>query len=141
MWRDSMVAEPKDIKHRGKVKNRREFFRLNERLRIEVKAIKKSAEDKLTGETKVERVGKISEHFTIDISASGLQFFSHGSYRENKHVEITFYFKDTEPHFDPITVNAKILRAEQIENSQYYNVSVMYIDIDAKDRSQLERYI
>src|SRR5271169_3111170 len=136
-----MVVEPKDIKSRGKFKNKRGFFRLNERLRIEVKAIKKSVEGKLTGETKVERTGKVSEYFTNDISAGGLQYFSHGHYRENIHVEITFYFKDTEPHFDPITVKAKILRAEQVENSQYYNVSVMYIDMDAKDRSQIERYI
>ena len=136
-----MVAEPKDLKHRGKVKNKREFFRLHERLRIGVKAIKRSEEDKLTGETKIEKVGGLGEHYTIDISAGGLQFLSRWHYRANTHVEISLYFRRTDPLFEPITVNARILRVEQIENSQNHKVSVMYVDIDKKTASHLEGYI
>jgi len=136
-----MLAEPKDINHKGKIKNKREYFRLNERLRIEVRKIKSIVKDKATGETKIERIGKVAEHFTNDISAGGLQFFSEGHYRDNTRLEITLHFKETDPHFDPVSVTARIVRAEQVENSRYYNVSVVYINIDSIARSHIERYI
>ncbi len=136
-----MVVEPKDFRRRVKDKNKREFFRVNERIKIEVQPIKMPLKDKITGETKIEKTGKIAEHFTNDISAGGLQFFSHGHYRANMHVAITLYFKETYQHFDPVTVTARIMRAEQVENSQYQNVSVMYVNIDPRDRCHIESYI
>ncbi len=136
-----MVAEPKDLRSRTKNKNKREYFRLNEHIKIVVQPIKKPLKDKITGETKIEKTGIIAELITSDISADGLQFFSERRYRDNMHVEITLYFKETNPHFDPLTVTARITRAEQVENSQYQNVSVMYVNINPKDRSHIERYV
>lgn len=149
-WEDNMsiayldtktARTEEEIKYRGRVKNKREFFRLNEHLRIEVRAIKNSTDDEIIGDSIFGRTGQLSEHVTIDVSAGGLQFFSNGYYRENMHVEITVYFKDTEPYFDPVIVRAIILRSEQVENSQNYNVSAMYVNMNPKDRSQIERYI
>ncbi len=136
-----MVAEPKDIKSRGKVKNKRDYFRLNERIRIEVRMIKKHEEDIITGDAESEKIVKVAAYFTNDISAGGLRFFSRWHYRNNMHVEITLYFKETDPHFDPVTVTAKIIRVEQIEHSQSHNISVKYVNINSKDRSHIESYI
>ncbi|MBF0506315.1 MAG: PilZ domain-containing protein [Nitrospirae bacterium] len=135
-----MVVEPKDFNKRGKVKNKREYFRLSERMRIEVRMIKELT-DEITGEKKFEKVGKAAEHITNDISAGGLQFFSRFHFRENMLVEITLNFRETDPHFDPITVTGKIIRAEAIEHSQSLNICIKYENIDSKDRSHIERYI
>ncbi|MGD0281960.1 MAG: PilZ domain-containing protein [Dissulfurispiraceae bacterium] len=137
-----MVVEPKDISNkRRKIKNKREYFRLTERIRINVQRIEKPGEEQFTDDPIVERVGKIYEFYTQDISAGGLQFYSEVFYRENSYLEITLNFKVTDPPFEPVTVKATVRRAEQIENSRYYNVSVMFVDINQKDRSHIERYI
>src|SRR5208283_116409 len=131
----------KDINFKEKVENKREVFRLNERMLIQVRIIQETAEYELTGETIAGRTGQVAEHFTEDISGCGLQFFSKLPYRDNMHVEIILFFKNTEPKFNPIIVNAKILRAEQVKNRQNYNVSVMFINLNPKDREQIEGYI
>lgn len=137
-----MVVEPKDIKYKGrKVKNKREFFRLVERIRIDVQALNEHKKNGGKGERSFEKDGKPSEQYTMDISAGGVQFFSNVYLRENAIVEIVLNFKKTEPPFDPVTVKAKILRTVQVENSNYYNVAAQYVDVDQKDRTQIERYI
>ncbi|MBF0505944.1 MAG: PilZ domain-containing protein, partial [Nitrospirae bacterium] len=93
-----MITELKDIRSSVRSKtNVREYFRLNDRIKIAVRTIKMIFEDKITGETKIERTGEIAEHVTLDISAGGLQFFSREHYRDNMHLEITLYFKQTDP--------------------------------------------
>ncbi len=137
-----MVVEPKDISNkRRKIKNKREYFRLTERIRINVQRMEKPEGEQFTDDTIFERVGKIYEFYTQDISAGGMQFYSEVFYKENSYLEIALNFKVTDPPFEPVTVKAVVRRAEQIENSRYYNVSVMFVDINQKDRSHIERYI
>ncbi len=136
-----MVAEPNDNKHGGKVSNKRQFFRLHERLRIKVKAIKESEEDNLTGDITTEKTGVLGEHYTVDISANGLQFLSRRHYHVNTHIEITLHFRRTYPLFEPVTVNARVLRVERIENSQDHKISVMFVDLEKETESHIERYI
>ncbi len=137
-----MVVEPKDIEHKGrKVKNRREYYRLNERLKILVRQIKKPWRGQHIEDLIVEGAGKVFEFYTQDISAGGIQFFSEVLYKENSYLEITLNFKETGPSFGPLKVKAIVNRAEQVENSQYYNIGVMFVGINQRDRSHIERYI
>jgi c-di-GMP-binding flagellar brake protein YcgR len=137
-----MVAEPKDIKHKGKkTKNKREYFRLNERTKIYVKQIEKHERNQHIDDFRVKRAGRVFEFYTEDISAGGMQFFSEVSFKEDAYLEITINFKKTDPYFEPVKVNAVVLRCEQIENSLYHSVSVMYAGISQRDRSHIESYI
>jgi c-di-GMP-binding flagellar brake protein YcgR len=137
-----MVVEPKDIKHKGKkAKNTREFYRLVERIRIDVQLLKADEKDEHAGKRELEKTGEPSEHYTMDISGGGLQFFSDVYCRENSYVDITLNFKTTHPTFDPVTVRAKILRTVQVENSQYFDICAEYADLDERNRTQIERYI
>ena len=137
-----MVVEPKDIKYRGrKAKNRRDYFRLNERIRISVQQIKKTERNQHIDDLIVKGIGKVCEFYTQDISAGGLQFFSEIVFKENSYLEITLNFKETGPSFGPLKVKAIVIRAEQVENSRYYNIGVMFVGINQRDRSHIERYI
>jgi len=124
--RISVVTE-KDLKYREKTKNEREFFRLNDHVKIEVRAL--------------ENAGNVSECRTSDISAGGLQFFSGSVYRDGMLLEISCHLEDRDPDFEPLRVYAKVVKAGQVRNSHYYNVSVKYIDVSQKDRSLIEHYI
>ncbi|MBF0557299.1 MAG: PilZ domain-containing protein [Nitrospirae bacterium] len=137
-----MVVEPRDIKHKDrKVKNKREFFRLVERISIDVQLLKEHPSNGRSGVKEYEKDGKPSEQNTMDMSAGGLQFFSNVYCRENSYVDITLYFKKTDPPFDSLTVRAKVMRTVQVENSQHYNIGVQYVDINQKARTHIERYI
>lgn len=137
-----MVVEPKDIKYKvGKAKNKREYFRLHERIRISVRQIEKPERNQHIDDSVVKGAGKVFKFYTEDISAGGMQFFSEVSFKENSYLEITLYFKETDPPFEPVKVNAVVHRTEQIENSRYHNTSVMFVGISPKDRSCIERYI
>lgn len=133
-----MTVEPKDIANRGKKKprNKREYFRLPERMGIVVQRIERPGANR-----EIERIGPVSTFTTEDISAGGMQFFSTIPYRENSFLEITLNFKTVDPPFDTVTVIARISRVEQIENSQGYNVCVEYYGMSSRDRSHIERYI
>ncbi|MGO9013572.1 MAG: PilZ domain-containing protein [Dissulfurispiraceae bacterium] len=137
-----MVVEPKDLNHRGrKVKNKREYFRLHERIKISVRQIEKPDRHQHIDDSIVKRAGKVFEFYTEDISAGGIQFFSEVFFKENSYLEITLYLKETDPPFEPVKVNAVVHRSEQIKNSRYHNTSVMFAGISPKDRSCIERYI
>ncbi len=137
-----MVVEPKDIKYKGKkVSNKREYFRLNERIRINVQQIEKPDKDQHTDDLTVKAAGKVYEFYTQDISAGGIAFFSEVFFKENSYLEITLIFKETDPPFEPVKVNATVLRAEQVENSRFYNITAMFFGIDQRDRCTVERYI
>ena len=137
-----MVVEPKDIKYKGKkVKNKREYFRLLERLRINVQQIEKPGKNQLIDDLIVTGAGKVFEFYTQNISAGGMQFFSEVFYSENSYLKITLNFKETDLPFEPVKVKAIVVRAEQVENSLYHNISVMFVGISHRDRSHIERYI
>src|SRR5208337_2566539 len=108
-----MVVEPKDIKYkRKKVKNKREYFRLIERLRINVQQIEKPEKNQRIDDLIVTGAGEGFEFYTQDISAGGMQFFSEVFYSENSYLEITINFKEADPPFEPVKVNAIVNRAE-----------------------------
>ncbi len=137
-----MVVEPKDIQYKGKGrkgKNKRDYFRLNERLKISAQL--KPERTQPIDDLIVERTGKVFEFYTQDISAGGMQFFSKTFFRENSYLEITLNFKETDPPFEPVKVNVVIIRSEQVENSRYYNVSAMFVGMSEIERSHIERYI
>ncbi len=137
-----MVVEPKDIKYKvGKTKNKREYFRLNERIRISVQQIEKPERNQDIDDLPVNGAGKVFEFYTQNISAGGMQFFSEVLFKENSHLEITLHFKMTDPLFQPVTVNAVVHRSGQVENSRYHHTSVMFAGISPKVRSSIERYI
>ena len=138
-----MVVEPKNIKYKGlKANNNRDYYRLNERIRIKVQQIEKPGsnpeeDDDLTAK----EPGKVYKFFTQDISAGGMQFFAEVFFRENSYMEVTLIFKESDPPFDPVTVTATVIRTEQVQNSRYYNISAMFVGICPKDRCHIERYI
>jgi c-di-GMP-binding flagellar brake protein YcgR len=137
-----MVVEPKDIKYRdGKVQNKREYFRLKERIRINVQQIEKPESDQHIDDSTVKREEKVFEFYTEDISAGGIKFFSEVFYPENSYLEITLNFKKTDPPFKPIKVNAIVIRAHQLENSRFHNIAVFFDGISQRDRSHIESYI
>jgi len=137
-----VVVEPKDLNYKGKkAKNKREFYRLVERIRIDVQLLKEQKKDQITDEREMEKHGELTEQFTCDISAGGLQFFSHVFYAENSYLDISLNFKKTDPSFDPVTLRARVLRTVQVENSTFFNIAVQYMDIDQRDRALIERYI
>jgi len=137
-----MVVEPKDLNHRGrKVNNKREYFRLHERIRISVRQIEKPDRNQHIDALMVKGAGKVFKFYSEDISAGGMQFFSEVFFKENSYLEITLTFKETDPSFEPVKVNSVVHRSEQIENSRYHNISVMFVGISPKDRSCIERYI
>ena len=137
-----MVVEPKDIKYKvGKAKNKREYFRLNERIRISVQQIEKPESNQHIDDLIAKGAGKVFEFYTQDISAGGMQFFSEVFFKESSYLEITLNFKEADPPFEPVKVNATVIRAEQVENSRYYNIAVMFMGISQRDRGQIERHI
>jgi len=137
-----MVVEPKDIKHKGKkAKNKRDYFRLNERIRISVQQIEKPVRKQHIDDLIVKATGKVYEFFTQDISAGGMQFFSDVFFKENSYLESTLNFKEIDPPFEPVRVIAAVIRAEQVENSGYCNISALFKGISQRDRCHIERYI
>ena len=137
-----MVVEPKDIKYKGrKAKNKRDYFRLNERISINVQQIEKPERNQHIDALIVKGAGKVFEFYTQDISAGGMQFFSEVFYRENSYLVVTFNFKQTDPPFEPVKVKATVIRSEQVKNSRYYNISTMFVGISQRDRSHIERYL
>ena len=137
-----MVVEPKDIKYRdGKVQNKREYFRLKERIKINVLQIEKSESNQHIDDSTDKREAKVFEYYTQDISAGGMKFSSEVLYQEDSHLEITLNFKKTDPPFKPIKVKAIVIRAQQIENSRFHEIAVFFEGISDRDRSHLESYI
>ena len=137
-----MVIEPKDMKHKeAKVKNKREYFRLSERIRINVQQIRKSEGEQPIEDSIPEEEGKVYEYYTQDISAGGIKFSSEIFYQENSYLEITLNFNKTDRPFEPIKVNAIVIRAQQIENSRLHNIAVFFEGISQRDRTQIESYI
>ena len=138
-----MVIEPKDMKHKNaaKVNNKREYFRLGERIRINVKKIKKAEDDQLSDDSIAEEEGKVFECYTQDISAGGIKFSSEVFFQESSCLEITLNFNKTDRVFEPIKVNAVVIRAQQIENSRLHNIAVFFEGISQRDRTHIESYI
>ena len=136
-----MAVEPKDFDKKGRKKasNVRQYFRLPERMSIDVQRIEKP--EAYMDDSAIKRIGPISRFHTADISAGGLQFFSTVFYKENSYAEITLNFKAVEPPFEPIKVIVRILRVLRVENSESCNVIVEYDGISSMDRSYIERYI
>jgi c-di-GMP-binding flagellar brake protein YcgR len=125
----------------GKLKNRREFFRLSERLKVEVHQRATPGECAMSEGDVSECAFKPAEHHTMDISAGGLHFFSNVFYAKQSLLSITVHLKDNCGLFDPIKLSVRVNRVTRINESRCYSVAVDYLNISKKDRSEIERYI
>lgn len=122
--------------------NKREFFRLDDRVQIRVRKLS-SRPALLNGMLPIQNGlsedREYSEHYTIDISAMGAKFVSSEPFSEGQFIAITFLFK---AFVTPVRVNAVILRTDKIEaTTSAWQIAIKFIDPDSHDTNMIERYI
>jgi c-di-GMP-binding flagellar brake protein YcgR len=121
--------------------NKRNFYRLDDRVQIRVKKLPSPSEQENAAEAGQDNLNEKShycQHFTIDISATGAKFASSEPYPEGQHLEIRFLFRE---FVTPVHVNAVVLRSHRAETARCWQVAVKFFNIDTRDAALIERYI
>lgn len=128
-------------KKKNYITNKREFYRLDDRVQIRVKRLS-SFPAKDSGDASIESSlsdgNAFTQHFTVDISAKGTKFVSSEPFPEGQYLEIRFLFRD---FVSPVHINAVVLRSEKAETAVSWQVAVKFINADSHDTTMIERYI
>jgi len=121
--------------------NKREFYRLDDRVQIRVKRLSSlPAKDSVNAsiESSLSDQNTFTQHFTVDISAMGTKFVSAEPFPEGQYLEIRFLFRD---FVAPVHINAVVLRSEKAETAVSWQIAVQFINADSHDTTMIERYI
>lgn len=112
--------------------DKRVYSRLNSKVNLRFRVFKSKKE-------LLER-GLIPEQLTVtkNISAGGILFFSEEPLAAGSILELKIELPDNE---EPIQCLARIIRAEETEKENIYNLAACFLDITGAERARLDRFV